>query len=346
MISPLDLARAWVEGGIVPGVAAVVVDRSGVLDELYAGRVAVAADAAAVDRDTRFALASLTKPLTAAHACAPSKRDCSSSTDEVRDGFTLRHLLSHCSGPAGRVRAISPCAPLEPPGTLPPVLERRLRAGRTARGARRRRCPSASTCARRCSIRSRWTRRSVSTAATAHVRPSCASRASGGRPAALQQRGLPRGSARRERGVRNRRRLRRASSPACSTGGVPALERCSRAETVDEMLETQFGELPGGVEAVALWDACPWGLGLDVRGSREPHWTGDSLSPAANSHFGSSGTLAWIDRERDLGLVVLANRGSYSGWWCGAGGWADLTRAVVERFAKPERQARDQPSRP
>ena len=95
------------------------------------------------------------------------------------------------------------------------------------------------------------------------------------------------------------------------------------------MLATQFGELPGGVEAVTLWDACPWGLGLDVRGTREPHWTGDALTPSANTHFGSSGTLAWIDRERGLGLVVLASRGSYSGWWSGEGGWADLTAAVV-----------------
>jgi CubicO group peptidase (beta-lactamase class C family) len=104
-------------------------------------------------------------------------------------------------------------------------------------------------------------------------------------------------------------------------------------ETVEEMLETQFGEPPGGVEAVTLWDACPWGLGLDVRGTREPHWTGDALTPTANTHFGSSGTLAWIDRARGLGLVVLASRGSYSGWWSRPGGWADLTAEVLERFS-------------
>jgi CubicO group peptidase (beta-lactamase class C family) len=99
------------------------------------------------------------------------------------------------------------------------------------------------------------------------------------------------------------------------------------------MLETQFGELPGGVEAVTLWDACPWGLGLDVRGTREPHWTGDSLTPTANTHFGSSGTLAWIDRVRGIGLVVLASRGSYAGWWSRPGGWADLTTEVLEHFS-------------
>ena len=107
---------------------------------------------------------------------------------------------------------------------------------------------------------------------------------------------------------------------------------CWAAETVGEMLSTQFGELPGTVVALATWDACPWGLGLDVRGTREPHWTGDALTATANTHFGSSGALAWIDRERGLGLVALASRSSYSGWWSRAGGWPDLSAAVRERY--------------
>src|SRR6201999_256070 len=99
--------------------------------------------------------------------------------------------------------------------------------------------------------------------------------------------------------------------------------------SVHELLATQFGELPGEVAGVARWDACAWGLGLDVRGTREPHWTGDALSATANTHCGGAGTLAWIDRERAIGLVALANRGSYSGWWARPGGWADLTTAVI-----------------
>jgi CubicO group peptidase (beta-lactamase class C family) len=101
------------------------------------------------------------------------------------------------------------------------------------------------------------------------------------------------------------------------------------AETVDEMLATQFGELPGGVALVAQWEACPWGLGFDVRGTREPHWAGGAVSPSANTHFGASGTLAWLDRERGVGLVALANRGSYSGWAMRDGGWGTLSDAVI-----------------
>ena len=99
-------------------------------------------------------------------------------------------------------------------------------------------------------------------------------------------------------------------------------------ETVDEYLAPQLGELPGEVAGVGTWDALAWGLGFDVRGTREPHWTGSALSASASSHFGAAGTLAWLDRELGAGLVVLANRGTYSGWWRGAGGWGDISAAV------------------
>ena len=75
------------------------------------------------------------------------------------------------------------------------------------------------------------------------------------------------------------------------------------------MLAPQFGELPGEVAGIASWPNCAWGLGFDVRGTREPHWAGDAVTPTASTHFGASGALAWLDRERDLGLVALASRG-------------------------------------
>src|SRR5262249_17862361 len=83
-------------------------------------------------------------------------------------------------------------------------------------------------------------------------------------------------------------------------GGAATHGSLVAPETGDEMLAPQFGELPGGVGSVAEWDACPWGLGFDVRGRREPHWAGSCVSASANTHFGASGTLAWLDRERGL----------------------------------------------
>ncbi len=51
-------------------------------------------------------------------------------------------------------------------------------------------------------------------------------------------------------------------------------------ETVEEMLAPQFGPLPGGVGGVGEWPDLCWGLGFDVRGQRQPHWSGDDAERA------------------------------------------------------------------
>jgi CubicO group peptidase (beta-lactamase class C family) len=329
MGSPLDLVRAWVDAGIVPGVAAAVVDRSGVLEEAYAGE-AIAGDSP-VGPETRFALASLTKPLTATACLCAVEEELLDLDEEVRDGFTLRHLLSHCSGlPADT--GDPGAAPLEPPGTY-----RRYSNAGYALAARLVEVQAAMPFRE-------YLRASVLDPLGMDASLGLAPR-DAGRAAVVRQPGIWRDGQQFFNSAAFREAALPESGGYSTAIGYASFLRCLLAggrssgrallasETVDEMLATQFGELPGGVEAVALWDACPWGLGLDVRGTREPHWTGDALLASANTHFGSSGTLAWIDRERGLGLVVLASRGSYSGWWGGAGGWADLTAAVLERFS-------------
>ena len=105
----------WVTNGLVPGVAAVVVDASGVLAERYAGVRERGGDELA-GPDTLFALASLTKPLVAAACMVALEEGLLDLDAEVRDGFTLRHLLSHCAGlPAPGLGWREP--PGYPPGT-------------------------------------------------------------------------------------------------------------------------------------------------------------------------------------------------------------------------------------
>jgi CubicO group peptidase (beta-lactamase class C family) len=330
MASPLDLARAWVDAGIVPAVAAVVVDASGVLDEAYAGETS--RGGAPVDPGTRFALASLTKPLVATACLCAVEEELVDLDAEVRDGFSLRHLLSHCSGlPADSDDLDAPR--LEVPGTY-----RRYSNAGYALAARL--------------VEQRAGMSFAAYLASAVLEPLELDASLGlpeedaARTAVVRQPGLWRGGEQffnspgfrvaalaASGGYATARAYGRFLSCLLAGGHVPA-GRLLASATVDEMLSTQFGELPGGVEAVTLWEACPWGLGLDVRGTRRPHWTGDALSPTANTHFGSSGTLAWIDRERGLGLVALASRGSYSGWWMVDGGWADLTSAVLEAYRR------------
>ena len=108
---------AWALEGRVPGAAVVVVDaEAGIAGERYAG-VREDGGSEPIGPETLFALASLTKPLVAA-ACLVGVEEGLLDLDEpVRDGFTLRHLLSHCSGlPTDGDLVDAP--PLETPGSF------------------------------------------------------------------------------------------------------------------------------------------------------------------------------------------------------------------------------------
>jgi CubicO group peptidase (beta-lactamase class C family) len=100
-------------------------------------------------------------------------------------------------------------------------------------------------------------------------------------------------------------------------------------ETFDEFARVQFPGLPGGIESFMTWDRADWGLGCDIRDAKQPHWTGTHTSPSTLSHFGASGTLMWADPAAEVGLVCLANRGTYSGWMMRPGRWPDLSDRVL-----------------
>jgi CubicO group peptidase (beta-lactamase class C family) len=112
----------------------------------------------------------------------------------------------------------------------------------------------------------------------------------------------------------------------CVAGqGLPLLDGVTRLE----LLTNQCGALAGGVGDFMEWPVCDWAVGFEVRNGKTPHWTGDALSPGSVTHFGAAGTLAFIDPERDVQAVVLANRGTYSRWMLEPGGWPDICAALV-----------------
>ena len=82
-----------------------------------------------------------------------------------------------------------------------------------------------------------------------------------------------------------------------------------------------------------------WGLGVEVRGAKSPHWTPDAASPATFGHFGRSGSLLWVDPHHRTALVVLADR-EFGDWapplWRALG--ADVLAAAGDRDFGPERQ--------
>jgi CubicO group peptidase (beta-lactamase class C family) len=109
-------------------------------------------------------------------------------------------------------------------------------------------------------------------------------------------------------------------------GGGPLLHR----DTWAELATVQFPGIPGGLESFPKLHCPDWGAGVNVRGTGGPHWAGDRVSSSTLSHFGASGTVMWADLDRGIGLVCLANRGTYSGWMLAEGGWVELSAAVID----------------
>ena len=106
---------------------------------------------------------------------------------------------------------------------------------------------------------------------------------------ALQRRALPPRRAAAVRRVRDARSPTGRSSGCLLARGGAGGGALLAPETVDEMLAPQFGPLPGGVGGVGEWPDLCWGLGFDVRGRRDPHWAGASLSERAASHSAHPG---------------------------------------------------------
>lgn len=91
----------------------------------------------------------------------------------------------------------------------------------------------------------------------------------------------------------------------------------------------QFPGLPGQVPGVGRYDDCVWGLGAEIRGSKQPHWTGAHNSPATFGHFGGAGTLLWVDPGARVALVALTDR-PFDEWSADALRlWPQLSDAVL-----------------
>ena len=97
-------------------------------------------------------------------------------------------------------------------------------------------------------------------------------------------------------------------------------------ETLAEATSVQFPGLVGVLPDVGRMDPNDWGLGVELRDSKEPHWTGARNSPRTFGHFGGSGTFLWIDPEADLALACLSDL-DFGSWALEA--WPKLSDAVL-----------------
>ena len=84
-------------------------------------------------------------------------------------------------------------------------------------------------------------------------------------------------------------------------------------ETLDEAVSVTFPGLDGVLPGFGRQQPNDWGLGLEVRGTKSPHWTGSRNSPRTFGHFGGSGTFLWVDPEARCSLICLTNR-AFDDW--------------------------------
>lgn len=81
------------------------------------------------------------------------------------------------------------------------------------------------------------------------------------------------------------------------------------AETLAEATRVQFPGLAGVVPGIGRFDPCDWGLGVELRSSKIPHWTPPSASPRTFGHFGGSGTFLWVDPDAGVACAALTTTG-------------------------------------
>lgn len=97
-----------------------------------------------------------------------------------------------------------------------------------------------------------------------------------------------------------------------------------------QLAEVQFPDLDGVVPGYGRQVPCPWGLGVEIRGAKAPHWTGAEQPAEVFGHFGQSGTYLWVDRAADVAVVVLTDR-DFGRWAVEA--WAPFNQVLADAVA-------------
>lgn len=83
--------------------------------------------------------------------------------------------------------------------------------------------------------------------------------------------------------------------------------------TIAEAMTVQYPGTKGVLPGYGHQNPNDWGLGLEIRDSKSPHWTGSSSSPRTFGHFGQSGTFLWVDPDARVACVALTDR-AFGAW--------------------------------
>ena len=87
-----------------------------------------------------------------------------------------------------------------------------------------------------------------------------------------------------------------------------------------------FAHLAGIVPGIGPSDPCLWGLGLEIKGQKSPHWTATRSSASTHGHFGGIGTFMWVDPVADISCVMFSEH-EFDDW--GMEYWPVFNDAVL-----------------
>jgi beta-lactamase class C len=103
---------------------------------------------------------------------------------------------------------------------------------------------------------------------------------------------------------------------------------------LSEAIHDQTDGLGGGlVSGVLEWPHCPWGLGVELRGDKVPHYSPVEASPTSFGHAGASGCLVWYDQRAGIAWSMLSCR-TFESWWQN---WSTISATLLASTGKNER---------
>jgi CubicO group peptidase (beta-lactamase class C family) len=96
-------------------------------------------------------------------------------------------------------------------------------------------------------------------------------------------------------------------------------------ELTAEAATVAFPGLSGVLPGYGRQAPNDWGLGMEIRDGKSPHWTGARNSAATFGHFGKSGSFLWIDPVARCACACLS--GLDWGEWAAV--WPAFSDAVL-----------------
>jgi CubicO group peptidase (beta-lactamase class C family) len=102
-------------------------------------------------------------------------------------------------------------------------------------------------------------------------------------------------------------------------------------QTASLVTSVAFPGLVGVLPGFGRQDPNDWGLGVEIRDHKHPHWTGPRNAPETYGHFGQSGSFLWVDPVAGIVLGCLGEQG-FGPWAMDA--WPALSDAVIAVYGK------------